>query len=319
MNPWRTTPPCSVEECLTDPAPRTGPGTRARRYAGLGATLGAALAMMAFPRTLRRPVAAGWARSVTRAVGVRLDLRLPAGEDVTGAIGGDAAGSGANHSGANGSGALIVANHVSWLDVPLLLAYRPSLMVAKRELVGYPVIESLAARAGTISLDRDRLMSLPGVVARVAAELRASVPVTVFPEAATWCGRTVGEFYPAFFQAAIDAGVPVRPVALRYHLEGTTPDPTGPVSTRPAFVGVDTLMPSVRRVVATRGIVAQVIPLPEISSTGRDRRTLARMARDAIAGALRSADPASHARPPAGHAAPEGTGVSRSAPAAAAD
>jgi 1-acyl-sn-glycerol-3-phosphate acyltransferase len=197
---------------------------------------------------------------------------------------------------------LTVANHVSWLDIPLLLAYRPTMMVAKRELVPHPVANSLATRLGTITIDRDRLMSLPAVVATVADELRAGSAVTVFPEAATWCGRAMGDFAPAFFQAALDAGVPVRPVALRYRLDGAesanaagateSANAARAVTTVPAFVGGIGAIGSLRRVLSTESLVAEAIVLPEIDPTGLDRRTLARLSREAIAAALRRDGPA---------------------------
>ncbi|WP_268967007.1 1-acyl-sn-glycerol-3-phosphate acyltransferase [[Actinomadura] parvosata] len=79
-------------------------------------------------------------------------------------------------------------------------------------------------------IDRERLMALPGAVAAVADALRAGDTVVAFPEGTTWCGRGMGGFRPAVFQAAIDAGAVVRPATLRYR-EGPRP------STRACFVG----------------------------------------------------------------------------------
>lgn len=142
---------------------------------------------------------------------------------------------------------LVVANHVSWLDVLLVAAVCPGRMLAKHEVSGWPVVGRLARSRGTLFIDRERIRSLPGTVAAIARALRDGETVVAFPEGSTWCGREAGRFRPAVFQAALDAGAPVRPVAIRYRLAGGEP------TTVPAFVGDDTLTASLRRVVAARG------------------------------------------------------------------
>jgi 1-acyl-sn-glycerol-3-phosphate acyltransferase len=110
-------------------------------------------------------------------------------------------------------------------------------------------------------------------VARIADVLRAGGAVAVFPEGSTWCGRAQGTFRRAVFQSALDAGVPVQPVRLRYRIAGGSP------STAPAFIGDDSLLASVWRVATTRGLTAEVevcAPIPP--GTHTDRRSLARAA-----------------------------------------
>lgn len=186
-----------------------------------------------------------WARVLLRALGVRLSIRgrLP---DRT---------------------ALLVANHISWLDVVAMLAVVPVRMLAKREVRRWPLIGALAAAGGTIFVRRDRPRALPGTVAAVAAVLRSGGVVAVFPEGTTWCGRPAGRsgcggagrFRPAMFQAAIDAGAPVVPVAVRYHAGA---DPGG--TTAAAFLGRDSLWASLRRVSAVRGLVVSLTVAGEI-------------------------------------------------------
>jgi 1-acyl-sn-glycerol-3-phosphate acyltransferase len=193
-----------------------------------------------------------WCRWIVRAAGVRVRI--------TG-------------SAAPAGGLLLVANHVSWLDVPLLAAVRPARMVAKTEIRGWPVAGAVAARAGVLFLERDRLRALPGAVDRIARALREGAAVAVFPEGSTWCGRARGPFRRAVFQAALDAGVPVQPVRIRYLADGRT------VSTAPAFVGKDTLLASLWRVTATRGLVAEAEVRPVLApGLHADRRALARAA-----------------------------------------
>ena len=103
------------------------------------------------------------------------------------------------------AGALLVANHVSWLDVVVILAHAPARLLAKREVRAWPLIGRLAATLGTVFVDRSRPKTLPATVGRIRAELAAGGVVAVFPEGTTWCGRMGGTFRPAMFQAAVDA------------------------------------------------------------------------------------------------------------------
>ncbi len=122
-------------------------------------------------------------------------------------------------------------------------------------------------------IDRDRLRALPDTVARIARALREGGAVAAFPEGSTWCGRAQGTFRRAVFQAALDAGVPVQPVRIRYRLMG------GAATTAPAFVGEDTLLASLWRVATARGLVAEVEVRDAIPpGASPDRRSLAHSA-----------------------------------------
>jgi 1-acyl-sn-glycerol-3-phosphate acyltransferase len=188
-------------------------------------------------------------------------------------------------------GALVVTNHVSWLDIVAMNAVRPMRSVAKKEIGAWPLIGALAGRAGTVYLDREGLRALPGTVDELADALRGGSLVNVCPEGTTWCGLALGRFRAALFQAAIDGGVPVRPVALRYRLRD------GGATTWPAFIGAETLLASVRRTAAVRGLVVEVHVLPEIApGRATDRHELAALAEAAVREALGSAPlPADHA------------------------
>jgi 1-acyl-sn-glycerol-3-phosphate acyltransferase len=251
--------------CLPKPGttPRVSSLRQATRLISLVLSLMAGIFVAASMPVLTRPgrhrLIRGWFRLVVRASGARITIT------------GDPALS-------TRPGTLLVANHVSWLDIPAILATESVRVVAKTDVRRWPVIGVMAARGGTIFIDRNRLRRLPVTVGEVAAALRSGQSVLVFPEGSTWCGRTMGRFYPAAFQAAIDAGAPVRPVALRYRLADGTP------TTAAAFVGDDTLLASVRRVVATKGLIIELQPL-DVDESARDRRSMA----TANAAAVRSA------------------------------
>nr|WP_308801831.1 lysophospholipid acyltransferase family protein [Streptomyces polyasparticus] len=192
------------------------------------------------------------------------------------------------------TGTLIVANHISWLDVIALLAREPVTLIAKREVAGWPVVGTLARRAGTCFIERDAVRRLPHQVALVREMLLAGRSVAVFPQATTWCSEYGGTFRRAMFQAAVDAKAPVRPVTLGYRQHGT---PT----TVAAFVGDDGFLPSLHRVARADGLTVRVdTHEPLLPGPRWDRRTLAHAAQqavlgDATAAALPSFSPAAHA------------------------
>ncbi|MCR5977017.1 1-acyl-sn-glycerol-3-phosphate acyltransferase [Gordonia jinghuaiqii] len=172
---------------------------------------------------------------------------------------------------------LVVANHISFLDVLALAAVSPAHVVAKSDVVDIPVASSLAGRFGVITVDRHALRSLPATVGQVAGRLTGGDPVIVFPEGTTYCGRTGGTFRPAFFQAAIDAGVPVFPVGLCFRgVDGTT-------ATAPSFIGADTPVDTLRRVLRARGLTLGVRVHPA-EPPGADRRELARRCERVVSG-----------------------------------
>ncbi|MFE1073092.1 lysophospholipid acyltransferase family protein [Streptomyces sp. NPDC058783] len=262
MSGWLPVAPCTPGACVEPSGGAAAVPRAALRLTAVAALLLAGFAAVLAPSGLRRRLPAAlvrsWCRWVVRAAGVRVR--------VTGAA-------------APEGGLLLVANHVSWLDVPLLAAVRPARMLGKSEVRRWPVAGGPAARAGVLFVGRDRIRALPHTVDAIARALGTGAAVAAFPEGSTWCGRARGPFSRAVFQAALDAGVPVQPVRIRY-LAGERA-----VSTTPAFVGADTLLASLWRVASARGLTAEV----DVRSTlppGRhsDRRSLARAAEHAVHG-----------------------------------
>lgn len=172
-------------------------------------------------------------------------------------------------------GVLVVANHTSWIEALVLWAVRPLRLVAKTEVRRWPVIGAGAACAGVLFVDRLRLRALPTAVAGMAAALAAGHAVGVFPEGTTWCGAAAGPFRRAPFQAALDAGVPVRPVAI------TLATPDGRPTRLASFVGDEHLLACLGRVLRLPGLVCTVTVLPPIGPEG-DRAALAHRAAAAI-------------------------------------
>ena len=258
--------PCG-DGCLTDGEPVVGFPRRVLRvtaaiFVVLSALLSAPLLLVAWGRERRLRLIF---RGVLRAFGVRLHVH--GGEDFLTAPA--------------GRGALVVNNHISWLDIVAINALRPMRALAKKEIASWPVLGGLVRRGGSIFLDRERLTTLPATMASLADALRTGSLVSVTPEGTTWCGLASGRFTTATFQAAIDGGVPVRPIALRYRLAD------GRETSRPAFIGPESLIASLRRVAALRGLVLEIHICPEIApGRAENRRELAALAEASVHSAL---------------------------------
>jgi len=176
--------------------------------------------------------------------------------------------------------ALVVANHVSWLDVYVLNAGAPARFVAKSETRHWPVVGGIAERFGSIFIVRGSVRDAARVARAVATALRSGDRVVVFPEATTTDGSELRRFHHAMFQAAIDAGVPVQPIALRYL------DAHGRRSAAAAFIDDMSFGTSLARVLAEPRVRAELVFGQPISVAGRTRRELARLAHAFVADAL---------------------------------
>jgi 1-acyl-sn-glycerol-3-phosphate acyltransferase len=183
----------------------------------------------------------------------------------------------------NLSGVLVVSPHMSWLDVFAIGSVLPGSFVARADMFTGPATGIVARLLKIIPIERSSLRRLPSVVDAAARRLRAGQTVVAFPEGTTWCGRDRGAFYPAMFQAAIDAGRPVQPLRLTYHHVDGSP------STVPAFVGDETLLSSIRRLLVVPRTLARV-HVESLQLPGTDRRALAGRCQSAVgAGTARRA------------------------------
>jgi 1-acyl-sn-glycerol-3-phosphate acyltransferase len=121
-------------------------------------------------------------------------------------------------------GTMVVANHLSYLDILCLASCYSGLFLSKAEVAGWPAIGVLARAAGTLFIDRDQSRDTGRVNSELAAWLRAGLRITWFPEAATSRGVTVAAFKSSLFQAAVLAEVPCIPATLSVTTPGS-PDP----------------------------------------------------------------------------------------------
>jgi 1-acyl-sn-glycerol-3-phosphate acyltransferase len=172
---------------------------------------------------------------------------------------------------------MLVANHISWLDILVMHAARHCRFVAKSEVRHWPLIGTLATGGGTLYVERESRRDAMRVVHRMADCLRAGDILAVFPEGTTSDGRSLLPFHANLIQAAISAGAPVLPVALSFV------DPaTGRASLTASYIGDDTLVGSLWRTVAGPAITAVVTYGEPQRALGRDRRSWARDLRAAV-------------------------------------
>jgi 1-acyl-sn-glycerol-3-phosphate acyltransferase len=237
--------------------------------------LGLLIVLGVFPwiatRTRER-VIARWSRMLMAACGVAVCERvLPGGVSLAGWQG---------QSGP-GAGRMIVANHVSWLDVFAINSLAPASFAAKAEIASWPLAGVLVARTGTVFVERGRRHAVHGVVQRLTQLLAQGARVAVFPEGTTSDGQQVLPFHGNLVQAALNTGAPVVPVALRYQ------DRQGRPSQRPLFVGDMTFAASLWQVVGGPPLRVEVSVLPGlVPQVGITRQALARTAQQAIATCL---------------------------------
>jgi 1-acyl-sn-glycerol-3-phosphate acyltransferase len=218
------------------------------------------------PQARRDALVRGWSRMLLACCGVRVREVVRTGGEAL-----------ASQQG----GRMLLANHVSWLDIFVINAVAPASFVAKSEIARWPLAGTLVARVGTVFIERSRRRAVREVIGTLDRRLRAGRRAAVFPEGTTSDGRQVLPFFGNLAQAAIEAGVPVVPVGLRYV------DPDGEPSHAAAFIGDDHFLDSVWRISGHPELIAELHVLPAIDVTpDTTRHELAERSRLAISRAL---------------------------------
>lgn len=226
---------------------------------GLHLLWGAATVAVVYPwidARFRRALKRRWSRQLLDTLGIR--LKVGAGKTAL-------------------SPGLVVCNHISWLDIYVINALAPAAFVAKDDVRSWPLIGWLCTHTETIFLERGSRAAAQRTRGTMLDKLRAGAHVAVFPEGTTTGGERVLPFHAALFQSAIDAGVPVVPLALRYA------DRQGNPSRAPAYDGDLTLWQCLRAIVRADGVVADLRVLAPLESASDDRRHLSARCQHAIA------------------------------------
>ena len=170
---------------------------------------------------------------------------------------------------------LLVANHVSWLDIPLLHALGQMSFVAKSEIRNWPVVGWLATLTGTVYHKRGCSDSLQGTSEEITARLRQGIRVTIFPEGRVFPGDTVHRFHARLFRAAMEAPCTVQPVCIRYTRHGA-------INTDIGFRPGESFVSNFFRLLASQSCRAEVSILPTLSPAVSERRVLADAAQQQV-------------------------------------
>ena len=167
-----------------------------------------------------------------------------------------------------GGPVMLVANHISWLDIPVMHAARHCCFISKSDVQGWPLIGTLATAAGTLYIERSSRRDAMRMVRTMQEALQRNEVLGVFPEGTTGDGRAMLPFHANLLQAAVAADAPVQPVGLR-----CVDKATGATSFAPSYIGDETLVGSIWRTLCAPPIEAVVHYGPPELAGERDRRT----------------------------------------------
>ena len=170
---------------------------------------------------------------------------------------------------------LIAANHISWLDIPVLHSCCAMGFVSKAEIENWPIFRNIASTGGTIFHQRGNHDSALGVSSLMAQRLRLERAVAIFPEGGIQAGAPIRIFHARMFRAAVEVGCPVQPVMIRYMRDGH-------IDEEVSFRVGESMAVNFCRQLARPKSVAEVHFLPVISAVDQPRRALADAARAAV-------------------------------------
>ena len=175
---------------------------------------------------------------------------------------------------------LMSANHISWIDIHVINAFKPHYFVAKSEVASWPIFGWMAKQLGTLFIERGKSNSIRNMVQTIAGQLSQKA-ICIFPEGTSTDGKQVAPFKSNLFEAAITAEAPVYALAIQYFDLNT-----GKKTTAPAFIGDMGLLDSIWNLVCSPPICAQISiskKLPEL----KERKALAELSQSLITAQLR--------------------------------
>jgi 1-acyl-sn-glycerol-3-phosphate acyltransferase len=183
---------------------------------------------------------------------------------------------------------LLASNHISWMDIHAINAYKPIRFVAKSDVEGWPIFGWMAKQLGTVFIKRDNARHGKHVANEVSDVLKTQ-SVCIFPEGTSTIGEGVLPFKSNLFESAVIAQVPVYSVTITYRSLSS-----GKRSEVPAFVGEMGLLESMAKILKDRKLIVELVFLspsgasPEVSN---DRKWLALHSQEAISNQLKGSRP----------------------------
>ncbi|HLX53786.1 MAG TPA: lysophospholipid acyltransferase family protein [Aquella sp.] len=154
--------------------------------------------------------------------------------------------------------AMVVANHISWIDIPILYTQHPVGFISRKEIKNWPILGLLIRSGNTIFIDRKRKRDLIGTIQIVREKLQSGSTVGLFPEGKTSLGLEVMPFKSALFEAAMLANSTIIPFVIEYYTKDG--QPTNVVTYADEINFWQCLISSLK----LNGILVKVIPLPRV-------------------------------------------------------
>jgi 1-acyl-sn-glycerol-3-phosphate acyltransferase len=175
---------------------------------------------------------------------------------------------------------LMAANHISWIDIHVINAFKPHYFVAKSEVASWPIFGWMAKQLGTLFIERGKPNSIRNMVQKVASQLNQKA-ICIFPEGTSTDGKQVAPFKSNLFEAAIVANAPVYCLAIQYFDLGT-----GKKTTATAFIGDMGLLDSIWNLICSPPICAEIHISAKLPAL-KERKALAELSQSLIAEQLR--------------------------------
>lgn len=175
---------------------------------------------------------------------------------------------------------LLVSNHISWLDIPVVGAVLPSLFLSKIEVKKWPLVGWIASNNGTLFIARGQQGAASKAMTDLSSALQQRVNVLLFPEGTTTDGTYLRNFHPRLYAAAIDSQRPIQPITIRYE------DQDGSLNAAIPFVDGQSFVSNLWQVLGVKKIIVKVTILEPIAPGTKPRKELALQSREAVHKAL---------------------------------
>jgi lyso-ornithine lipid O-acyltransferase len=169
---------------------------------------------------------------------------------------------------------LLVSNHLSWLDIPVLSSITPLSFIAKQEVASWPLFGFMAKLQGSIFVDRERRSNTDTENEEIEKRLKAGHTVLLFPEGTTTDGSHILPFKSSYFGSVTNQNIPVIPLTITY-------------SENPEFYawyGEAELLPHLWKVIKSGPIKVRVVIHPVLATA--NRKTMANEAEKIIRSSL---------------------------------
>jgi 1-acyl-sn-glycerol-3-phosphate acyltransferase len=171
---------------------------------------------------------------------------------------------------------LVVSNHISWLDIPVIFSLKPITFVSASDVRTWPIIGMLAKISGAIFVDRDRKSSLVEVIQAMNHHFKTEKQsICIFPEGITSNGYQVLPFKSNLFQSAFETNKLLLPLSIKYKENNV-------LTNRTSFHGSTTLFQSFKRV-AKSNLIEVIVDIGHPVKPAQSRKDLSLKIQEAIA------------------------------------